>query len=243
MFLPPQERLAALKRREAELEAAKVTETSERPRKERKARKPSEKGKGKAKETANTTEDAEEEERKLVTQEREAEVSPEATEETVIEEEGGLLGETMGKSPPPEKKTVPLAPIFAPKSERLRMAAEKKLAEEKGAVEETRGGRKRRVSRVGLQQGSHRLSNDPVGQVARAKPKARNKPRRSPESESEYSTSEAESVLPPPPPPKVVLTEYSAAPLKVAGSSKSTGPVFGIFSGRSSGRRDAQNLV
>lgn len=67
---------------------------------------PSEKGKGKAKETANTTEDAEEEERKLVTQEREAEVSPEATEETVIEEEGGLLGETMGKSPPPEKKTV-----------------------------------------------------------------------------------------------------------------------------------------
>lgn len=45
------------------------------------------------------------------------------------------------------------------------MAAEKKLAEEKGAVEETRGGRKRRVSRVGLEQGSHRLSNDPVGQV------------------------------------------------------------------------------
>ncbi|KAF4715957.1 hypothetical protein FOZ62_023181, partial [Perkinsus olseni] len=36
----------------------------------------------------------------------------------------------------------------------------------------------------------------------------------------------------PPPPPKVVLTEYSAAPLKVAGWAKSSGPVFGIFSGR-----------
>lgn len=47
MFLPPQERLAALKRREAELEAAKVTETSERPRKERKARKVTAMGGGK----------------------------------------------------------------------------------------------------------------------------------------------------------------------------------------------------
>ncbi|KAF4671905.1 hypothetical protein FOL47_001126 [Perkinsus chesapeaki] len=249
MFLPKNERLAAEKKRAAELEAAKVQETGEKSKKKKAVRSRPEK--------ESSREPSEEREKSLKAQKKGVRSRPdkESLKESSEEREKSFETQKEGVRSRPEKESsrepseerrkscganVPLAPMFAPKSERLRLLAEKREAAEAVKAAEEKPARKRRASRVSCVSDNTSAEEDEPPpprrrkQVARAKPKGKKK--KDMESDSEYSISdgsqqqEEEAAGP----TKVVLTEYSTAALKVTGTSKPSGPVFGIFAPRAS---------